>query len=364
MVQIKIEDLQEGCILTEDVFSLSNRPIISKNSVVTREIMNVLEAFLIKEVNVASTLVNGLPFTPPLNIRDELAALEHTDDENKNLFTVFLHAAQQYEKEFKSWQSGMPVEIQAIRNFMLPLIEKLDEATSADVFSLYHLSTEEHYIYQHAVAVGTISAYIGKKLNMEKGKIIQLALGGCLSDCGMAKIKPAILNKKGSLTAEEFDEIKRHSIYSYKMIQNISSLSDLTKTGIIQHHERLDGSGYPLGDRDQKVNEVARIIAVADVFHAMTSQRQYRRKQSPFKVLELLLEDSFGKYDISAIQAVSAGIMNFSVGSKVKLSDGQVAHVLFNEEKSPTRPLVKLDDSGEIIHLERHRQIYIEEVLS
>ncbi|WP_080843605.1 HD-GYP domain-containing protein [Cytobacillus gottheilii] len=362
-MQIKIEDLQEGCILTEDVFSLSNRPIISKNSVVTREIMDVLKAFLVKEVDVANTLVTGLPFAPSLNIKDELAALEVTDD-NKTLFAVFLHAAQQYEKEFKGWQSGMPVEIQTIRNFMLPLIEKMEEATSADIFSLYHLSTEEQYIYQHAVAVGTISAYIGKKLNMEKGKIIQLALGGCLSDCGMAKIKPSILNKKGSLTAEEFDEIKRHSIYSYKMLQNISSLSDLTKAGIIQHHERLDGSGYPLGDRDQKVNEVARIIAVADVFHAMTSQRQYRRKQSPFKVLELLLEDSFGKYDITAIQAVASGMMNFSVGSKVKLSDGQVAHVLFNEEKSPTRPLVKLDESGEIIHLERHRQIYIEEVLS
>lgn len=363
-MQIKIDDLQEGCILTEDIFSLSNRPIISKNSVVTREIMNVLQAFLIKEVDVASTLVNGLPFAPSLETKEDLASFENTNKENKTLFAVFLHAAQAYEKEFKGWQSGMPLEINTIRSFMIPLIEKLEEATSADVFSLYHLSTEENYIYQHAVAVGVISAYIGKKLNMEKGKIIQLAIGGCLSDAGMAKVKPSILNKKGSLTIEEFDEIKKHPIYSYKMIQNIPSLNDITKTGIIQHHERLDGSGYPLGDRDQKINEVARIIAVADVFHAMTSQRQYRRKQSPFKVLELLQQDNFGKYDIAAIQALGSGIMNFSVGSKVKLSDGQIAQVLFTEEKSPTRPLVKLDDSGEIIHLERQRQIYIEEVIS
>jgi HD-GYP domain-containing protein (c-di-GMP phosphodiesterase class II) len=363
-VQIKIDDLQEGCILTEAVFSLSNRPIISKNSVVTREIMDVLQAFLIKEVDVASTLVNGLPFAPSLDTKEDLAALENSDNESKTLFALFLHAAHEYEKEFKGWQSGMPVEIQTIRNFMVPLIEKMEQATSADIFSLYHLSTEESYIYQHAVAVGVISAYIGKKLNMEKGRIIQLAIGGCLSDCGMAKLKPSILNKKGSLTAEEFDEIKKHSIYSYKMIQNVSSLNDLTKTGIIQHHERLDGSGYPLGDRDQKINEVARIIAVADVFHAMTSARQHRRKQSSFKVLELLQQDNFGKYDISAIQALASGIMNFSVGSRVKLSDGQIAQVLFNEEKSPTRPLVKLEESGEIIHLERYRQIYIEEVLS
>lgn len=363
-MQIKIDDLQEGCILTEDVFSLSNRPIISKNSVVTREIIQVLQAFLIREVDVASTLVNGLPFAPSLDTKEDLTTFENTDKESKTLLAVFLQAAQAYEKEFKGWQSGIPVDIHTIRNFMIPLIEKMDESTSSEVFSLYHLSTEENYIYQHAIAVGIISAYIGKKLNMEKGKIIQLAIGGCLSDCGMAKVKPSILNKKGSLTAEEFDEIKKHSIYSYKMIQSISSINDLTKTGIIQHHERLDGSGYPLGDRDQKINEAARIIAVADVFHAMTSQRQYRRKQSPFKVLELLQQDSFGKYDISAIKALASGIMNFSVGSKVKLSDGQIAQVLFNEEKSPTRPLIKLDESGEIIHLERYRQIYIEEVLS
>jgi len=362
MVRVKIQELQEGCILAEDVYCLTNRPIVNKKTVLTNETLNILNAFLIKDVVVDKMMVDGKNFIPADFIEEEKEQIDAHTESEKSFIDMFLMGVRQYKKEFKSWQSGLPIDITIIRNILLPLIEKLD-SSSSELFSLHHLSTNEEYLYQHSVAVGLLSAFIGKKLNYSKGDIVQLALGGCLADAGMAKIKPAILNKSSTLSLQEFEEVKRHPAYSYKMVKDIAVLRESTKIGIVQHHERLDGSGYPLGELDNKINSIAKIIAVADTFHAMTCSRLYRRKQSPFKVLEMMLQDSFGKYDIAAMQSISSGIMTFSIGSKVKLSDGQIAEILFIEERTPTRPLIKITSNDEIINLEKNRQLFIEEVL-
>lgn len=363
-MRVKIKELKEGCILTEEVFSRTSRPIIPNKTVLTKELIEYLQAFLIKDVKVQKTLVNGIPFIPSETIEEDnnKKEIETEKERELTLSELFLQSVRDYKKEFSAWQSGLPLDITKVRSIILPLIEKLD-GNESHIFNLHHLSTEKEYLYQHSIAVGLLSAFIGKKLNYSKGDIVQLALAGCLADCGMAKITATLLNKTSSLSASEFEEIKNHPTYSYRMIQNSSLLRDAAKLGIFQHHERLDGSGYPLGEKIDKIHPFAKIIAVADTFHAMTSARLYRKKQSPFKVLEMILQDNFGKFDIPVIKALQSGIMNFSIGSKVKLSDGQVAEILFIEDHSPTRPLVQLLDTQEIIHLDKNRNIFIEEVI-
>ncbi|TKC16652.1 HD-GYP domain-containing protein [Robertmurraya kyonggiensis] len=362
-MRVHIKELQEGCILTEDVVSLTNRPIIPNKTILTEELIELLKAFLIREVKVQKTLVTGLPFVPSEVIEEEKekAQPNSTTEKTTNLADAFLSATRDYKKEFTQWQSGLSPDLAKVRSILLPLIEQLD-TQSGEIFLFHHLSTEKEYLFQHSIAVGLLSAFIGKKLNYSKGDIVQLGLAGCLADCGMAKISPQILNKMGALSSYEFEEIKKHPTYSYKMIQNSPLLRDAAKIAIFQHHERLDGTGYPLGE-SKKIHPFAKIIAVADTFHAMTSARLYRKKQSPFRVLEKIIEDNFGKFDIAAIKALQSGIMNFSIGSKVKLSDGQTAEIVFIEEKSPTRPLIKLVESQTIIQLEKHRDVFIDEVI-
>lgn len=362
-MRVDLKELQEGCIVSADIYSLTNRPIISKKTIITNELIEVLKAFMVKEVAVDKLMVNGSPFIPKEVLHEGGKESGNVSSGKEvSLEDAFIMGVQDYKREFTNWQAGLPIDISKIRNIMIPLVEK-SETVPSKLFSLHHLSTEDEYLFQHAVAVGLISAFIGKRLKMNKGDIVQLAIGGCLSDSGMAKIKPAILTKKSTLTQQEFEDIKRHTTYSYKMVQNISLLRESMKIGILQHHERLDGSGYPLGEQDKKINIFAKIIGVADTFHAMTCSRLYRRKQSPFRVLEMMLQDMFGKYDITAMQAIGSGIMTFSIGSNVKLSDERVAEILFIEEKSPTRPLVKIIHTGELIHLEKNRQLFIDEVL-
>ncbi|MDZ5471639.1 HD-GYP domain-containing protein [Bacillus sp. 31A1R] len=362
-MRVKVKELQEGCIISEDIFSRTNRPIIAKRSILTKDLLEILEVFLINDVVVEKTLVNGSPFIPAEIIEDETKGNQTINQSDELTFIdLFLQATKDYKREFKSWQSGLPVDISKIRALILPLIERV-ESSPAEIFNLHHFSNEEEYLYQHSIAVGLISGFIGRKLNYNKGDIVQLSLAGCLSDCGMSKIPERVLDKRTALASEEFEEVKRHSTYSYRMIQNSPLVRDSVKISIFQHHERLDGSGYPMGEKGPKIHPFAKIIALADTFHAMTSERHYRKKQSPFKVLEMITQDNFGKFDITAINALQSGIMNFSIGSKVKLSNGQIGEILFIEDKSPTRPLVKIIETEVIIHLEKQRQLFIEEIM-
>ncbi|WP_226086311.1 HD-GYP domain-containing protein [Mesobacillus sp. S13] len=360
-MRVLTDNLKEGCILAEDVLSKTNRPIMNKKTVLSEYLIDILNVFLIKEVDVEKTMVNGLPFQGPSLGSDKKAGLNSIEG-GEAFIDLFLQAKQSFKKEFISWQSGMQIDIAKLRTIIVPLIEQA-EMTSSDIFNLHHYSTKTEYIYDHPLAVGIISAFIAKKLNYSKGDTTQIALAGILSDCGMAKISPTLLNKNTTLTVDEFEEIKKHPTYSYQMVKNSPLLKDGTKVAILQHHERMDGSGYPFGEKANRIHPFAKILAVADSFHAMTSERIYKPKHSPFKVLEMINEELFGEFDITALKALSSAIMNFSVGTKIRLSDGQAAEIIFVEEKNPARPMVKLLETDQILALEKNRYLHIEEFI-
>lgn len=364
-MRVKIKGLIEGCILSQDVYGMTSTPIMKRNTVLTNELIEILQLFLIPSVEVNSILVTGTPFQPSEDlVENERLLSNHSSNglEERDFVTLFLVATREYKRHFQLWQSGLPIDISQLRGILIPLLDVALQKSS-EIFYLHHLSTKEEYLYQHSLAVGILCGFIAKRLNYSQGNIVQAALAGFLADCGLAKVRPGILQKDTALTSEEFNEIKNHTKYSYLLVQHVSSLKEGTKVAIFQHHERLDGSGYPIALTDPKIHDVAKIIAVADTYHAMTSERIYRKKQSPFKVLESMRQDQFGQFDVQILRALCSGIINFSKGSKVKLSNGQLGEVLFISDKSPTRPLVKLDETSEMINLESNRELYIEEII-
>jgi HD-GYP domain-containing protein (c-di-GMP phosphodiesterase class II) len=363
-LRVYVDNLIEGCILSADVPGKLNRPILAKKTVLSAHLIEVLKAFLVKEVEVEKTLVSGMPYNPQTIIKDKKNA-GYPDDTNTselNFIDLFLRVKKDFKKEFHSWQSGMQIDIAKVRTIIGPLLEQ-SEMNPSYIFHLHHYSTKTEYLYDHPLAVGVISAFIAKKLNYSKGEVMQIALAGSLSDCGMAKISPSLLHKNSTLTLEEYEEIKKHTTYSYQMVRNSPLLKDAAKLAILQHHERLDGSGYPFGEKAERIHPYAKILAVADSFHAMTSERVYKPKHSPFKILEMINEDLFGEFDIAALKVLSSAVMTYSIGSKIRLSDGQEAEIIFAEEKNPTRPMIKIIESNEIIALEKNRHLYIEEVI-
>lgn len=358
MFRVKIQQLQEGCILAEDVVGKTQKPIIPKNTVLTPTLLNILEKFLIEDVYVESVLANGQPFKPA-EVIPQSSPNETIEEEE--LITLYLAAVHRYKKAFQSWQAGVAIDINEVRAIILPLLDRFIDNRN-ELLTLYRYTTKEDYLCHHAVSVGLLSGFLAKCLNYKKGDYCQIALAGFLSNCGMAKIDEKILMKKSALTSEEYKEVKQHSVFGYKMVQKIPFIQEGVKLAVLQHHERNDGSGYPFGIIDKQIHPYSKIVAVADVYHAMVSERLYRKKESPFKALEQIQKESFGKLSVEVIQILLDSLTSFNVGTKVKLSNGETGEIVFIHREEPTRPIIKTTNET-FVSLSEQRDIYIEDIL-
>src|SRR5699024_5679015 len=209
---------------------------------------------------------------------------------------LYLEAVSNYKKFFRKWQGGAPVDYYDIRNMMTPLFEHISNQ-NLDLFLLYKYAKKQDYFYHHAVAVALIAVYIAKRKKYQKKEYIQIGMASILADCGMAQIQENLYQTDRKITKAEYEEIKNHPTYSFRMVEGISSVTKAMRLGILQHHERMDGTGYPLGVYDEKIHPFAKIIAISDAYHAMSSERMYQKRQSPFKVLEKMLTYKHKQFD-------------------------------------------------------------------
>ncbi|WP_044747707.1 HD-GYP domain-containing protein [Bacillus alveayuensis] len=354
-MRVKVDLLREGCVLSEDVYSLTNKPIVRKNTVLESKHIHALKAFLIKEVDIKRETKSGK------DILNQDINEEFIEEENLLIEDLYLDAVKKYKKMFFSWQAGAPVNMSLVRELVLPLVEKaLDDPLK--IMGIYKKCDSEQYFYFQSLAVSLLSAVIAKELKYSQGDINQVALAGFLSDCGMSKINSSIIFKKEMLTEQEFKEIKQHPIYSYKMLKELPSLTEATKLSILQHHEKLDGSGYPLGFKGEQLHPFGKIIAVANIYQAMISPRPYRPRLSPFYTLEVIEKDEFGKLDLTIIKVLKKLFRIYMNGRRVGLSDGTVGKIVFIDEKSVINPLVSLHNTSEVIKISKNGPLKIEEV--
>ena len=358
---VNISELRLGKVVAEDIFANTQYPILLRNTKITHNHLHVFKAFNIPKVLVFKDLQD------PVAIED--TGSEVIVDVPVPVPTItpferhYEEAIAYLKKEFFNWQAGARIDMIKIRATMIPLIEIVLENRSY-IFDLNSYSNAKDYLYHHCIATGLISGTLAQKLGYERGIAIQMALAGMLADCGMAKVPNRVRDKKTTLTKEEFAEIRRHPEYSYQLVKDSPALKNEMKIAIYQHHERLDGSGYPQGLSAVTIPIFSQIIAVADVFHAMTSERLYRSKQSSFKVIEMIKEEEFGKFDIKVVQALIDIGADLPIGTKVELSNLEHAEVMFINRYSPTRPLIKLLSTGEVVDLSKIRNFHISRVIT
>ncbi|KAB8136273.1 HD-GYP domain-containing protein [Gracilibacillus oryzae] len=358
-MQVHPNQLVPGCILLKEVEGKAKHPIILNHTVIEEKHIEVLQHFGVKVIEVSEKLTSGLTFQPK-NIKQE--SMEETSPIEQDFITLYNDAVQRYKSMFRQWQSGAPININQLRKLMIPLFNCL-EGMQLDLYLLDKYSTKEDYFYHHGISVALISAHLAKKIGYQK-EWIQVGLAGILADCGMARLDNSILRKEGNLTLAEYDEVKKHATVSYRLVENIAALSKEVKLSILQHHERLDGSGYPLGVKEDKIHPFAKIIAISDTYHAMTCERCYRKKQSPFKVMEEMLISAYTKFDYVLLQTFAQTLLNYSIGTRVLLSNGKEAVIVFAKPETPIRPIIRLVDNDEVISLKEKPALFIEKIIS
>ena len=351
-----------GCLLLNDVKGKSNQPIIPKDTVLTEEHIKFLQAFLVKSVNVSKELATGETFVPKNNQKENGNSRKSIKQEDFPSFEEhYLAVIHEFKKHFTSWQNYMPLNMPEIRQFLVPLIKRVNELKEKIYRIQQHVTTDD-YFYHHCITVGLLSAFLAKQIGYLEHEWTQVGLAGVLSDTGMAKLDKEMLYKDTPLTFQEMKKVKNHPTYSYRLIEKSPIITQTVKLAVLQHHERMDGSGYPLGLNGRKIHPYARIIAVCDTFHAMTNKRYYKDKKSPFLALDDLDKEQFSGLDPTVVHTFIKSIAYLSIGAKVRLSNQSIAEIVFIEDNHPTKPMVKLEDTGEIISLKNRTDLHILEI--
>lgn len=229
--------------------------------------------------------------------------------------------------------------------------------------SLADIRTTDEYTFSHCVSTTVYSLLIGRSLNYDRKKLESLAMGTMLHDIGKISLDRRILYKKEKLTSDELHYVKQHALIGYNLIQDCSDLSEASKNIVLNHHERLNGSGYPYGLKGNQIDEYSKIVGIADVYDALTADRCYRKKWKTNEALKYLIENSGTLFDAELVRIFMQQIAIFPNGTIVRLSDGRLALVKKQNKNFPLRPIIRVfaDRWGDILPAE---EIDLMEVLS
>ena len=237
--------------------------------------------------------------------------------------------------------------------------ELFQSRTSIELFDLLRgLRSNDDVIYAHCLNVAMVSRAIGKWLKFSRQDLDILTLAGLLHDIGKMLVPMDILTKTGKLTDEEFAEIRQHPTYGYKILKKIPGLDPRILYAALQHHERFDGSGYPRNLPGDEIDDFAAIIAIADVYDAMTAIRAYRAPKCAFEVIADFEKDGLQKYNPKYILTFLKHIASYYQNSTVILSDGEKVDIIYINSSALSRPIVRYSD-GRVVDLSHERDLKI-----
>jgi HD-GYP domain-containing protein (c-di-GMP phosphodiesterase class II) len=200
----------------------------------------------------------------------------------------------------------------------------------------------EDYLYQHTVNVAVLSVLLGMDQGLAESDLENLAVGALFHDIGYNFISDDILNKTSELTEEERKEIETHAYLGYQHLKEDVDINSHIRMIVLQHHEWIDGSGYPHGLTGDNIHELSKIVSICDIYDALTSDRPYRAALPPSEALEFLLGHANRQLDESIVKAFIKLVIPYPKGTLVKLSNGEIGVVEHLYENFPLRPVVKV----------------------
>ena len=209
------------------------------------------------------------------------------------------------------------------------------------------IHTTDHYLYTHSFNVCLYTLTLGMAAGYSREDLFTLGMGAMLHDIGKTRIEPKVLLKPGKLSDDEFSEMKRHTELGYAILKDEPFVPLLAAHCAFQHHERLDGSGYPRGIRDGEIHDFAKWIAITDSYDAMTTNRVYRRGMLPHQAVDILYGGSCTQYDQRKLEIFRDKVALYPVGLTVKLSSGETGVVTSVPSKTPNRPIVRIIEDAE-----------------
>ncbi len=328
--------LKPGDTLEVDIRTGDNVLLIQRGTRLTVDMVNKLRKFSISDDGVISEHTEAAPkptvMPKPVGHEATIEKVEKKVDAIKHIFEENL----------------TPGEMEAVAvdtaSDIVTDIVKFDPSTCV---CINDLRVSDEYTYQHSVDVAVLATMLGKFAGLSKKDLNSLATAGLLHDIGKQRIPNEILNKPSRLTEEEMEIMRTHSVLGYEIAQGMRNISDEVRDAILQHHEKVDGSGYPYAAENLEITTFAKMICIADIYDALTHKRCYKEPMSSAEAFAIMV-NAISSYDPQLFVEFFKHITFYPVGSDVILSDGTVWKVIDNT--NARKPKV-VDDTGFVLDL-------------
>lgn len=352
-------EAEVGMVVADDIYNADNQLVISADTTLNDRIISRLEFYMIPEITIQ--IDDGTEELPISELPDPFIDTNITRSES---FLRFQAAYKECVKNFKTSLDEIVISEDEIKTEQLlsgpyKLLKESDN--SLHLFQVIQdMRQFDDTTYVHSVNVSLISNIIGRWLKFSENDLEVLTLSGLLHDIGKLMIPSEIINKPDRLTDSEYAIMKTHTIRGYNALKN-RSIDMRVKRSVLMHHERCDGFGYPYGFVNDQIEPYAKIVAIADVYDAMTSPRCYRSPICPFDVVHNFESDGLSKYDPHYILTFLEGIVQTYVNNRVLLSNLQEGTIIHINKNYLSRPVVKVGE--EYIDLSKHMELKISSIL-
>lgn len=349
-MKIFLDNIEVGMCIGQDIYLENGQLVTPENTIVTSELIKKLKKFGIKYV--------------------ELNNMDSFDFNIKNTsgFKVFQDKCEEAKTSLTASLDGILKEdvnqdhVDTIKGLSSFLYEN-NKANLNLIDMVYNMHEYSDSIYTHSVNVGMIASHLAKSLNFPEEEVQLLVTCGLFHDIGKLLIPKEILEKPGKLTPEEFKIVQKHTTKGFELLNKLDNVDDRVKKVALLHHERCDGTGYPMQLKGHQIDKFSKIIAIADAYEAMTAERCYRDPICPFEVVKDFEQDGLHKFETKYVLKFLDKILNSYLHTKVLLNTGEEAKIIMINKNAKSKPLVKII-GGDFLDLSHNPEISIAKMIN
>ncbi len=361
MKQLSTFELVPGMVIGKDVYDFQRQLIITRGTILTDNMITKLELHGIWYVYVEETVSNKVsaPAPEPAKTLSYLERIRESEE--------FKQFEQEYQLGLDTFRNAMNSVIQKntqldvdtlLKDTMSVIMNRKGQVGILDM--LHNMRDFDDSTYTHCMNVALICSVLAQWLGFDTEDVETATACGLFHDIGKLLVPHDIISKPGKLSDEEYAQIQKHPVSGYQLLMN-QDVNDHVRNAALMHHERYDGTGYPHRLRDEEIDKFARIVAIADVYEAMTAARVYRGPLCPFKAIEIFESEGYQKYDIQYLLIFLENVVNSYIQNRCLLSDGREGTIIYINKEKISRPIVQCD--GEYINLAERLDLNIVELI-
>lgn len=324
-LRYSVTELHEGMVLGESVFDVNGKLLL-------------YEGVVLKEAYIEKIRELGLRYVRIVDTEGAQATADCADDfemDEALLESTRKDAFEVVEDIMSRLAINSKVDTEKLYLVVSQIIDEVMKKPKV-TFSLASLRKIDDYIFQHSINTCVTSIITGVYMGFNKVRLVNLGIGAMLHDVGKVLMPMPVLNKPERLEMDEFEVIKTHTIMGYESLHEARDISIESKTVLLQHHERFDGKGYPYGISGDSIHVFSKIVSVADVFDAITSDRVYSLREDPYFASIYLLEEMGAKFDPDVVKVFLKIIGYYPVGLHVELNTGAYGIIVRKNRDKPT----------------------------